>query len=448
MLYFDQIEHERFGTIRQQIWALLHFPLHVAILLCVEGNTSLIVWNSAVQGLKFVWTRKPMLDQGWPSLAFASSDAFISTFNSSMWAIDRQFQTKSWATSYNWTSDLTAISNVSSTYPFRSPSWNNAVAPIIHKAFQAASVFVFESHQETLSNMIAIMPKPGDELNAVYRVFDVAVLYFYSGAAAMLLILAICYWFGKLHKTKYEFGEIINRTLVGFTLLVIGVSTVLSDRSETGFKIAASNWIIPVVVIGFAFVIVLDNVLLTVMTLTHKRRNTFSTPHTRRSTSPADEEQYLFGRGRYEPAMRSNLASRNGSPFDASRSERGSRIGVGSRDSSPYDASHYNLYDQPEDLEQVHSALRDNTFPIIHSLHRSLSAGHKNRSRQGSRGPGAQRGRYDTPASHSRENSLGLGFPSISPSHSRRNSMDRSVGRVRYEIHDEHEELGRGELRS
>lgn len=104
-----------------------------------------------------------------------------------------------------------------------------------------------------MSKMLAVMPKPGEELYAVYRVFDVAVLYFYSGAAAVLLILAICYWFGKLHKTKYEFGEMINRTLVGFTLLVIGIATVLSDKTEQGFKIAASNWIIPIVVMAFAF---------------------------------------------------------------------------------------------------------------------------------------------------------------------------------------------------
>lgn len=45
VLYFDQIEHERFGTIRQQIWAILHFPLHVAILLTVEGTAALILWN-------------------------------------------------------------------------------------------------------------------------------------------------------------------------------------------------------------------------------------------------------------------------------------------------------------------------------------------------------------------------------------------------------------------
>jgi low temperature requirement protein LtrA len=52
VLYFDQIEHDRFGTVRQQIWAILHYPLHVAILLTVEGSSSLILWNII---LRYTW---------------------------------------------------------------------------------------------------------------------------------------------------------------------------------------------------------------------------------------------------------------------------------------------------------------------------------------------------------------------------------------------------------
>src|ERR1700759_1382418 len=51
MLYFDKVEHEVLGSIRQQIWTILHFPLHVAMLLTVEGNTRLIRWAAAVHRL-------------------------------------------------------------------------------------------------------------------------------------------------------------------------------------------------------------------------------------------------------------------------------------------------------------------------------------------------------------------------------------------------------------
>lgn len=38
MLYFDNHPHGHFGTIKQQIWSVLHFPLHLAIVGLVEGS--------------------------------------------------------------------------------------------------------------------------------------------------------------------------------------------------------------------------------------------------------------------------------------------------------------------------------------------------------------------------------------------------------------------------
>lgn len=49
MLYFDQIDPGRFGTIRVQIWTLLHYPLHVAILLTEEGSSKFILWWTMVE---------------------------------------------------------------------------------------------------------------------------------------------------------------------------------------------------------------------------------------------------------------------------------------------------------------------------------------------------------------------------------------------------------------
>jgi len=37
MLYFDNQPHRHFGTIRQQLWSALHFPIHLAIVGLVEG---------------------------------------------------------------------------------------------------------------------------------------------------------------------------------------------------------------------------------------------------------------------------------------------------------------------------------------------------------------------------------------------------------------------------
>jgi hypothetical protein len=42
MLYFDNVQLENFGTIRQQIWTFLHFPFHTALVLLMEGTNQFI----------------------------------------------------------------------------------------------------------------------------------------------------------------------------------------------------------------------------------------------------------------------------------------------------------------------------------------------------------------------------------------------------------------------
>ncbi|EME83955.1 uncharacterized protein MYCFIDRAFT_195142 [Pseudocercospora fijiensis CIRAD86] len=49
MLYFDWIQEEEFGIIRQQLCSVLHFPLHVALVLAVEGAAQCITWNAAIR---------------------------------------------------------------------------------------------------------------------------------------------------------------------------------------------------------------------------------------------------------------------------------------------------------------------------------------------------------------------------------------------------------------
>ena len=68
----------------------------------------------------------------------------------------------------------------------------------------------------------------------------------------MLLILALLYWFNKYLKRRLELGEVLNRIVVGVTLIVVGVVLVMTNKTTSGFKFQASHWIIPIVAIMFA----------------------------------------------------------------------------------------------------------------------------------------------------------------------------------------------------
>jgi hypothetical protein len=49
MLYFDNQPKTRYGTIRQQIWSVLHFPLHLAIVGAVEGAQQMVLARYTLQ---------------------------------------------------------------------------------------------------------------------------------------------------------------------------------------------------------------------------------------------------------------------------------------------------------------------------------------------------------------------------------------------------------------
>jgi len=59
MLYFDRMQEEHFGSIKQQLWSFLHFPLHTVLVLVLQGVSLLIIWRQAVESintLSFDWS--------------------------------------------------------------------------------------------------------------------------------------------------------------------------------------------------------------------------------------------------------------------------------------------------------------------------------------------------------------------------------------------------------
>lgn len=45
MLYFDWLSHKHFGNVRSQIWAFLHFPFHLSLVLFMEAIAQFVIWQ-------------------------------------------------------------------------------------------------------------------------------------------------------------------------------------------------------------------------------------------------------------------------------------------------------------------------------------------------------------------------------------------------------------------
>jgi hypothetical protein len=47
---------ENFGTIRQQIWAFLHFPFHMALVLLMEGTNQFVIYGHITQIINLLFS--------------------------------------------------------------------------------------------------------------------------------------------------------------------------------------------------------------------------------------------------------------------------------------------------------------------------------------------------------------------------------------------------------
>lgn len=71
MLYFEPLSHIHSGFVGQQTWTLLHFPLHLALLLVLSGASEFIALRAAIVRITSLLSRLP-------TLSFSQSD-LIST---------------------------------------------------------------------------------------------------------------------------------------------------------------------------------------------------------------------------------------------------------------------------------------------------------------------------------------------------------------------------------
>lgn len=88
MLYFDSLHEEHFGSIKQQIWSFAHFPLHVCLVLALQGVSLLITWLQAIVSQKDLTNSINTLLlrlRGTMSPAITSGADFVAEFNQTVY---------------------------------------------------------------------------------------------------------------------------------------------------------------------------------------------------------------------------------------------------------------------------------------------------------------------------------------------------------------------------
>lgn len=257
MLYFDQVNTKHFGTIRQQFWALGHFPFHVALILLLEGTSRFVTWCNAMEVVNhviagFAQTYQSSSDTAQISLRL---DSYINSI------ADNHAELKNNIAAERYQS------NISSAFDALAASVN----PDSEQAMKATSeIFslllrsIFESfhiktpdEDSTVNFSPDSLKDPFQDLNSILHVYDLVFVYFFVAAGCTLLMMSLLLVRQVKNKCLGDYAAIASRAVVGLGLA--GVAGVKGNyTSKEHFLWSA--WMLPTVLLAIAAVVLLDGV--------------------------------------------------------------------------------------------------------------------------------------------------------------------------------------------
>ncbi|KAF2167609.1 hypothetical protein M409DRAFT_54194 [Zasmidium cellare ATCC 36951] len=274
MIYFDWQHEELFGTIRQQIWSFLHFPLHVALVLAVEGFSQCITWTAAVRRnnalLKEFNHWNTILDN------FTNPDIPPSSFQSAATALnhtalellDRSLSRSSalLATSqgigYYYQTNDSAIPTIAAG-PEDLEGAYNAFAWLLGILFNTvfkiagfeppASAAEINEAVEYLQGPLDFDEVPHDHwrdqsvenITKAWTVFEVTFVYFYVTMGSFLVLCTVLAWLNRGRKTKLFMFRLVFTAVVGLGIALL--ATMDATGTVGGFVLSA--WLLPTITI-------------------------------------------------------------------------------------------------------------------------------------------------------------------------------------------------------
>ncbi|KAG9239974.1 bacterial low temperature requirement A protein-domain-containing protein [Calycina marina] len=265
MLYFDNMNHKHFGSIRQQIWSFLHFPFHAVLVLAVTGMGQFVTWHKVVEAIT------PL------GVTFEDLTDTFPTFKSTLWTEDR------FSDLYNNLTDLvvTNIDELTGLYPSKN---SKLVAEIdsnlatVKEGFEVGNETSFIEFIEGFQNILLGMSNSiyqtygfeaggldenarveiGEEFDASVNTIATVFVYFFIAAGLSLILAGTLGLIMSTHN-GWRFGSIIRFAscfVVGLSLALISIAA-YTDRA---FDMLVSPWVIPTYTLTTAFVLCLHHI--------------------------------------------------------------------------------------------------------------------------------------------------------------------------------------------
>ncbi|KAL2063186.1 hypothetical protein VTL71DRAFT_6258 [Oculimacula yallundae] len=249
MLYFDSLPRHHFGSIRQQIWAFLHFPFHLSLVLTMVGMAEFVLWH------KMVAVSKSFINT-------VNGPSFLDLYSNNSTAISDVMKP--------YIQDLFTSYPPSNPKTFTKVDSGLRVLQLGYNANNATSVTAYlNTYNDVISTVVHSVftsygfkvpkPKPGQEaplnssaeLDRVNDVIRIVFVYFFV-AAGMTLILMGLLNFLTLPREQFTRSGLKHPAVLGrfgiYVYIGLGLALLsISTHYDAGSRLANSGWLLPLV---------------------------------------------------------------------------------------------------------------------------------------------------------------------------------------------------------
>jgi len=254
ILYFDNLHEGKSTSIRQHIWACLHFPFHVTLVLLTEGASQFVAWRHIIEYVKDTFEGVDILtiaDAPKTTEAFAALSSTVNT------VIFEGFFPVSLHDAKIAELNLQILGNNSST-PAQSSVAIEAIQVLLFRT-------VFDAYGFEPSHIPATMEDdPSTAIPAIYdaylKVFKFLFGYFFTCGGLTLIWIGVLSWLSMSnieYRARWRFVAIATNILLGVGLCLLTL-LILTDAALT---LGMSPWTITICVFVFMIAIIVDQVV-------------------------------------------------------------------------------------------------------------------------------------------------------------------------------------------
>lgn len=255
-------DEEHLGTVRQQIWSFLHFPLHVALVLEVEGASQAITWAAAVTRARELTYHfeefTDSLDENTDPEDYAEAAESLGEMATSV--IHHQLEN-----SGDLNSTLKSFANVEITLNATKAIANGAEDPISASnafwwlygtlfntifriaKFDAADDMETIEYTKDFAQRADYKEEAFEDIQDAYSQFLITYLYFFIAAGSVVVFCALLGALSTKQKTPYD------RIRLGVTFWIgVGLMMVTAIYIDTAALRAylTSLWMLPTVTLA------------------------------------------------------------------------------------------------------------------------------------------------------------------------------------------------------